>query len=145
MPTKGKNRCRSPCQPFGKSFGICEIARALLGKDAPRYSNSIYRKRYGPAALAGGFHQVPEEVLEGIMRSYSGTSLIRGSISGFSTFSRRHAGRKVPGKNGIAHPLGPRRRSLFEQAPSYTMEFSALSRNDSVKWDAFKDLISSAG
>ena len=119
----------------GKSFGICEIARGILGKDAPILEFNLSQFE-GPAALAGAFHQVRDKVLEGIMpivfwdefdsREYFWLQYLLAPMQD---------GKFLEGQ--IAHPLG-KCAFVFAGGTSYTMENFGPSRNDSVKWDAFK-------
>ncbi|MBN2000491.1 AAA family ATPase [candidate division KSB1 bacterium] len=49
----------------GKSFGVKQIAKGILGKDVPFLEFNLSQFT-GPEALPGAFHQIRDKVLEGI-------------------------------------------------------------------------------
>ncbi len=119
----------------GKSFGIGEIARGILGKDVPILEFNL--SQFGdPAALMGAFHQVRDKVLEGVMpivfwdefdsREYFWLQYLLAPMQD---------GKFLEGQ--ISHPLG-KCVFVFAGGTSYTMENFGPVPGDARKWEEFK-------
>ncbi|MBN2202559.1 ATP-binding protein, partial [bacterium] len=119
----------------GKSFGIGEIVRGILGKDAPILEFNL--SQFGdPAALTGAFHQVRDRVLQGTMpvvfwdefdsREYFWLQYLLAPMQD---------GKFLEGQ--ISHPIG-KCVFVFAGGTSYTMENFGPSPENPAKWEVFK-------
>jgi hypothetical protein len=119
----------------GKSFGICEIARGILGKEVPILEFNLSQFK-GPDDLIGAFHQVRDKALQGTTpvvfwdefdsEEYKWLQYLLAPMQD-GKFLEVH----------ITHPIG---KSIFVFAggTSFDMENFGPKETDEKKWNEFK-------
>lgn len=119
----------------GKSFGICEIAKGILGKDVPILEFNLSQFN-DPDALIGAFHQVRDKALQGTLpivfwdefdsREYQWLQYLLAPMQD---------GKFLEGQ--ISHPIG-KSVFVFAGGTSYDMENFGPEKSDETKWKEFK-------
>ncbi|HNW60961.1 MAG TPA: RyR domain-containing protein [bacterium] len=119
----------------GKSFGICEIARGILGKEVPilEFNLSQFKR---PEDLIGAFHQVRDKVLLGTTPVVFWDEFDSDEYKWLQYFL-------VPMQDGkflegqITHPVG-KSIFIFAGGTSYDMENFGPAETDLARWADFK-------
>jgi hypothetical protein len=119
----------------GKSFGIEEIARGILGEKAPFLTFNLSQFR-NAEELIGAFHQVRDKVLEGTTPVVFWDEFDSEKYKWLQyLLAPMQDGKFLDGQ--INHPIG-KSVFVFAGGTSYDMENFGPKQSDEAEWEAFK-------
>jgi hypothetical protein len=119
----------------GKSFGICEIARGILGKEVPILEFNLSQFK-NPDELTGSFHQVRDKALGGITPVVFWDEFDSNEYFWLQyLLAPMQDGKFMEGQ--ITHPVG-KSVFVFAGGTSFDMENFGPKETDEKKWNEFK-------